>query len=421
MTQLSRRLFTRAAGLAAVTAPALNALGANDAINLGVIGCGGRGQYDLSMFLRRDDIRVTALCDACQYRIDETLDRQFKDRQKPQTFRDFRQLLDKADVHAVLIATPDHWHAIPFIHACEAGKDVYSEKPLSLTIVEGRKMVEAAHKNNRVTQIGTQQRTIPHFREAVGRIHAGELGQITHVECWNVDHRLPSGLGNPPDGEPPEGVDWDLWLGPAPNHAFNPNRLGHWRWFWDYSGGQMTDWGTHHMDVVQWALQRDYPIRVTSAGGKYALPDNTETPDTFDALFEYEGGVSAKYFFRMCSNSESNGRGYGMLFYGTDAVMFLNRGGYEITPIDAKKPAIKEGGSDDTFVHVVNFIENVRSRGRCNADVSITHRSTSATHLANISHWTQEKLEWDGEKERITNHRECNKHLNRRHRSPWKV
>ncbi|MBZ0256846.1 gfo/Idh/MocA family oxidoreductase, partial [bacterium] len=281
------------------------------------------------------------------------------------------------------------------------------------------KMVNAARKHKRVTQIGTQQRTIPHFKQAVDLIHSGKIGKMTHIECWNVDHRISNTMGSPPDSEPPASLDFDMWLGQAPMRPYNENRYRHWRWFWDYSGGQMTDWGTHHMDIARWAVGADYPISACTTGGKYALQDNGETPDTMDALWEYEGGVTVKYTFRMCSDVKHLGRGYGMMFYGTDATLFMNRSGFEVTPIGESEPIMKESGSDDTHIHIMNFLDCMRSRELCNADVEIGHRSTLGPHLANISQWSNEKVTFDGETESIINHPECNKFLDREKRPPW--
>ncbi|MDP8245613.1 MAG: Gfo/Idh/MocA family oxidoreductase [Candidatus Hinthialibacter antarcticus] len=419
--QHTRRDFhkTLGASLALGVAPAINVIGANERINIGVIGCGGRGQYDLSLFLRDENVRALAICDVDQERIDQTRKDKLKGDSSVKAFKDFRDLLEINEIDAVIIGTPDHWHAIPFVRACEAGKDVYCEKPLALTIGEGRKMVTAARKHKRVTQIGTQQRTIPHFKQAVELLHSGKIGKMTHVECWNVDNRIERNMGAPPDSDPPAGLDYDMWLGQAPMRPYNRNRCRQWRWFWDYSGGQMTDWGTHHMDIARWAVGAEYPISASATGGKFALPDNSETPDTMNAVWEYDGGVTVSYMFRMCSEIKHLGQGYGMMCYGTDATLFMNRSGFEITPIGESEPVMKESGSDDTYIHVRNFLDCLRSRKLCNADVEIGHRSTLGPHLANIAQWSNEKLTFDGETETIINHPECNRFLDREKRPPW--
>ncbi len=418
--QTRRQFQTRLAGaLAASTAPAMNVIGANDRINVGVIGCGGRGQYDLGLFLRDDNVKPLAICDVDQDRINETRTNKLGGGASVKAFTDYRNLLDIKDIDAAIIGTPDHWHAIPFVHSCEAGKDVYCEKPLALTIGEGQKMVAAAKKHNRITQIGTQQRTIPHYKEAIDLMQSGGIGKLTHVECWNVDNRIQHRSGPTPDSEPPAALDYDFWLGQAPKRPYNVRRHRSWRWFWDYSGGQMTDWGTHHMDIARWAVGAEYPLSASAVGGKYGLTDNSETPDTMNAIWEYEGGVTVAYVFRMCSEVKHLGRGYGMMFYGSDATLFMNRGGYEITPIGAKEPVNKVKGTDDTHIHVRNFLDCMRTRKPCNADVEIGHRSTLGPHLANIAYWSDEKLRFDGATETITNHPDCNRFISRKMRPPW--
>ncbi len=425
---MDRREFSKTSslalgGMAAASISGRKVLGANERIHLGVIGCGGRGRYDTSLFIRNPDVSVDAICDVDRAQIAKMLEEELNDSDsKPEVFGDFRKLLEKREIDAVLIATPDHWHAIPFVTACEAGKDIYCEKPVALTIYEGQRMIEAARKYERVTQIGTQQRSNAHFQEAVQLIQSGYMGKVTHVVCWNVSRRWPEGLGNPPDTDPPDGVDYDMWLGPAPKRPFNKNRFhGVWRWFWDYSGGQTTDWGTHHLDIIQWALGCEYPNNVVMTGGKYAISDNRETPDTQDILWEYEGGTSVHYLHRICSDSGHHGRSYGTEFYGTDAVMFIDRGGYTIRPLDEKTAEKTAEGSDKTDGHINEFLKNIKTRDKCVSDIAVTHRSTSATHLANISLWSGEKIVWDGEKERIVSNSKLNRYLRRKCRKPWKI
>ena len=223
--------------------------------------------------------------------------------------KDFRAVLDDKDIDAVIIGTPDHWHALMTVMACQAGKDVYVEKPTSVAIAEGRKMVEAARKYNRVVQVGTQQRSAKHFQQAAKLVQDGGIGKVAAVRCWNVGNQSPDGIGNPPDGEPPADLDWDLWLGPAPKRPFNANRFGvvptnfsYFRWFWDYAGGMMTDWGVHLIDIVQMAMKVDAPTSVSAVGGKFCLTDNRETPDTILASYQYPG------FVMTYENRTTNGR-----------------------------------------------------------------------------------------------------------------
>jgi predicted dehydrogenase len=319
--------------------------------------------------------------------------------------------------------------------ACQAGKDVYVEKPLSLTLEEGRRMVAAARKHNRVVQVGTQQRSARHFQEAVTMVREGKLGKVTRVETWNYENQHPRGIGNPSNEEPPKDLDWDFYLGPAPKVPYNKNRhLELFRWFWDYSGGMMTDWGVHLIDIVHWAMNVDAPTSVAAMGGKYVIEDNRETPDTMSVVFEYPNFVMT-YDYRILNSRGKDGRwGYGIMFYGTDATMFVDRGGFEIFPemegrkrdalfVARAQPARMsvQRGDPSHFEHVANFIDCMKTRKRPISDVEIGHRSTSAPHLANISLRTGKRIHWDGAKEQIIDDAEASKWMRREYRAPWKM
>ncbi len=424
-------------GAPTISDQANNVLGANDQIRVGLIGCGGMGNADASDFARQPNVRIVALCDVYEGSVRETLKNATLklDPEKTPYFKDFRLILDDKNIDAVIVATPDHWHALPTIMACQAGKDVYVEKPLSLTIEEGRRMVAAARKYNRVVQVGTQQRSARHFQKAVELVREGKLGKISRVHTWNYDDEFPNGIGNPPDENPPADLDWDFYLGPAPVAPYNRNRhLGNFRWFWDYSGGKITDWGTHLIDIVHWAMNVDAPTAVSASGGKFILQDNRETPDTLLVVFEYAG------FVMTYENRTTNARGqdarwgYGTLFYGTDATMFVDRGGFEIFPemegrrrddiFTARTVAAKmsvQRGDPSHLLHVRNFIECMKTRQKPISDVEIGHRSTSAPHLANIALRTGKKIKWDGAKEQIVGDAEASRWLNKEYRAPWKL
>lgn len=412
-------------------------LGANDQIRIGIIGCGDQSNWDASDFAKQPNVKIVALCDVYEGNIKERMKNEILklDPAKTPTFKDFRRLLDDKNIDAVIIATPDHWHALTMITACQAGKDVYVEKPLSLTIEEGRRMVAAARKHNRVVQVGTQQRSARHFQQSVELIREGKLGKITRVETWNYENQHPRGIGSPPDEAPPSDLDWDFYLGPAPKAAYNKNRhLGTFRWFWDYSGGMMTDWGVHLIDIVHWAMKVDAPTAVSASGGKYVMEDNRETPDTMSVLFEYPGFVMT-YDYRVLNSRGKDGQwGYGIMFYGTDGSLFVDRSGFEIFPemegrkrdslFTAKIPPARmsvQRGDPSHFDHVANFIECMKSRQRTISDVEIGHRSTSAPHLANISLRTGRKIKWDGVNEKIIGDAEASKWLNKEYRAPWKL
>ena len=421
-----------AAGLAFRGAPAAaKTIGANDRIVVGVIGAGRMGQTNLYDFMKQPDVQVAAICDVFTPNLDKMAEKAEKaDRQQ-----DYRRVLDRKDIDAVVVATPDHWHSPAMIMACQAGKDVYVEKPISVTVEEGRRMVAAARRYNRVVQVGTQQRSGLHFQKAVEIVRSGKLGKISFVRTWNFGNQYPGGIGSPPDSDPPQGLDWNMWLGPAPRVKFNANRFGvspdRWssfRWFWDYAGGMMTDWGVHLIDIVQWAMNVEYPVRVSATGGKLVLQDNRETPDTLFVTFQYPGFICT-YENRECNGSSINGQGYGIMFHGTEGTLYVNREFYEIMPEKKagpdKKPvdrmeAIKDKSSNNEHRdHVRNFLDCVKSRQRPISDIEIGHRSTSTCLLGNVSYRSGQSISWDGKTEQITNSKEASRYLARNSRKGW--
>ena len=250
-------------------------------------------------------------------------------------YPDFRALLDDRQVDAVVISTPDHWHALMTMMACAAGKDVYVEKPLSLFVREGRWMTDVARRCNRIVQVGTQQRSGPHFQKGAELVRSGRIGQVVSARMWFYRNVMP-GFGSPPDADPPPELDYDMWLGPAPKRRYNPNRsIYHFRWFWDYSGGQMTNLAQHSLDIVHWYLGATAPRAVSSSGGRFALRDNGETPDTQDALFEYDGWT-ASWSHREASRGAAPTRG--LEFCGTEGSLLISRKGFTLTPDPKTRP-----------------------------------------------------------------------------------
>ncbi len=433
---MKRREFLKTSVVAGSTAAIGKPQGANDQIRVGLIGCGSQGNSDANQFARIPNVKIVALADVYEGSLKSTLvNPGLKlDQTKTPYYKDFRRVLDDKNIDAVIIATPDHWHALTMIMACQAGKDVYVEKPLSLTVEEGRLMVNAARKHNRIVQVGTQQRSARHFQRAVELVREGRIGKIGRVHTWNHDQESPDGIGNPPDAQPPSGLDWDFYLGPAPVVPFNENRfLGNFRWFWDYSGGKMTDWGVHLIDIVQWAMNVDAPVAVDAMGGKFTLSDNRETPDTLMATFEYPKFI-ATYENRAFNGRGLDGKGYGILFVGTDASLFVDRSGLEIIPeysgrrrddlFTAKVPPARMGlpRADLSHLdHCRNFIECMKSRKLPTSDVEIAHRSTSTTLLANIALRSRRRVKWDGQSEKIIGDAEASKWLSKAYRAPWKL
>ena len=447
--EINRRDFIRRAGLTTVSVaaaglvPSRSVLGANDRVRVGVIGTGRQGRDDMEDMARQPDAEIAALCDVYQPNLD-TAQRSLQmlagvpnqSSVKPDTYKDFRQILDRKDIDVVIVGTPDHWHALPTVEACKAGKDVYVEKPISTVLEEGRKMVQAARKYNRVVQVGTQQRSGIHFQKAVELVQDGLLGKISFVRTWNYDNEYPQGIGDPADSDPPAGLDWDMWLGPAPKRPFNSNRFGvgdRWstfRYFWDYAGGFMTDWGVHLMDIVQWAMKVDGPSAVTASGGKFYLQDNAECPDTLQVTYEYPGFVCT-YENRWDNGNSMYGHGYGIEYHGTDGTMFLDRGGFQVYPEKrnragnevARTPDMKmEEVNSSHFDHVRNFLDCVKSRQRPVSDIEIGHRSTSVCLLGNVAYRSKERLVWDVANERlIQGSAKAKELLGREYRAPWKL
>jgi len=438
--RITRRRFlahsTRSAILgAALSGRATNAraarglAGANDRVRLGWIGCGLRCRVMLPVFLQHADVDVPALCDVHRPRLElERKRAQDNGRPPPDLYGDYRRILDRKDIDAVVVATPEHWKCLPTIDACEAGKDVYVEKPLARTIVEGRLMVEAARRHDRIVMIGTQQRGIEAYREAVEFIQSGRLGRISEVRSWNFENRAPGGFGKPRDADPPPGLDWDMWLGPAPTARFNPNRYGQFHFFWDYGGGWQVDWAVHMYDVVHWAMKVDAPRAVVAAGGKFASDDNTEHPDTFEAVFEYPGFVSM-YSYRRGNGRLFEDMWYGNAFYGENGTLAINRDGWRVIPEphDSHDPGkglrmagLKRPGTPVEGPYQRTFIDAVKARKRQAAgDVLDGHRSTIPGLLANIAFRIGRKVHWDAQKERITDGVEANRLLTPNYRAPW--
>ncbi|MFO0841632.1 MAG: Gfo/Idh/MocA family oxidoreductase [Gemmataceae bacterium] len=329
MPQPTRRSFTASV----LSLPALSAgrvAGANERVRVGFIGLGNRGDQVLDAFLAQKDCEVAAVCDIHQPYLDFAAG---KIGGKPEQFKDYRKLLDRKDLDAVVIATPDHWHALQTVHACEAKKDVYVEKPLSLCVAEGRKMVEAARKHDRVAQVGIQRLSSALGQEVAQVIREGGIGKVTVARAFHVQNEWPKGIGHPPDEAPPKGFDWDAWLGPAPVKRYNKNRTFYrFRWFYDYSGGQLTNFGVHYVASIQWALGVDAPKAVAAIGGKFANYDNREVPDTLEVMWHYPNDTLVTFSQFNATASPGAARPCEIEFRGTKGTLYLNTGGYEIVP-----------------------------------------------------------------------------------------
>jgi len=445
----TRRDFTKTLVLAgAGTAlAATRAAGANDRIRLGFIGVGNRGDQVLDAFLKQPDAEIVAVSDLSQAYMDFAAK---KCGTSPRQFKDFRKLLEMQDLDAVVIATPDHWHALQTIQACEAGKDVYVEKPLSLRVAEGRRMVEAVRKHNRVCQVGIHRRSVPVCIEAAKFVREGGLGKITAARAFHIQNEWPNGIGNPPDEDPPAGFDWEAWMGPAPKRRYNKNRTFYrFRWFYDYSGGQVTNFGVHYIDFIQWALGAEAPLSVMAMGARAAgIRDNREIPDTLEAVWQYPGGTLVTFSQFNATAGQWSLPGCEVELRGTKGTMYLFGNGYDVVPDkitqmefpvnspiareqnrqyrkDAKPMiearSVRRSSTADTAPHARNFLDCVKSRARCHCDVETGHRSTSATLLANVALKTRALLDWDSAREHFPHHPEANQLLDYKYRAPYKL
>jgi predicted dehydrogenase len=444
---VDRRTFVRGVlGAAALTAASYQRVwGANERVGVGFIGFGLIGKRHVLDFKEQADAALVAVAEVHRGRLAEA---QATIGGSVQGYGDFRRLLDNRDVQAVVVSTPDHWHALQTMLACAAGKDVYVEKPLTLFVREGRWMVEVARRHKSVVQVGTQQRSGPHYQKARQLIQQGHIGGVVTVAMGSWRNILP-GFGSPADCPPPPELDYDLWLGPAPKRPYNPNRsIYHFRWFWDYSGGQMTNLGHHSLDIVHWFLGRE-PDRLHSAGGRSWLTDNGETPDHQVALICYPGYLVE---WQHCEVSASR-VATGLSFAGTKGTLALTRRGFVVTP-DRKTPPtsrlpqaagaghpvggpqpVKVAGEPEFWTtavrddsgseldqfrrHVRNFIDCVKSRQQPISDLESGHRVSTACHLANLSLRLGRPLHWDAAREDVVGDAEASRMLVRPYRPPW--
>src|ERR1700744_2249752 len=383
----------------------------SDQINIGAIGLNGMGWADLSAALKLPGVNVVALCDVDQH----VLDRRMKDLAdlkvdtgRVKTYNDYRKLLEQKDVDVVIIGTPDHWHALIMIEACMAGKDVYVEKPVGNSIGECRAMVAAAKKYSRVVQAGQWQRSEQHFKDAVDYVYSGVLGNIRTVKVWCYQGWMKPGPVVP-DNAPPAGVDYAMWLGPAPKRTFNASRFHfNFRWFWDYAGGLMTDWGVHLLDYGLLGMKADVPKSVAALGGNFAYPDlYEETPDTLTTLYEFDG-FNLVWDHAMGIDNGSYGRDHRTAYIGNNGTLVLNRGGWEVIEEHQSKSKVSKpfvAKSDDGLnKHWENFVSVVKSRKMDDLHCPIQAGAHVATvaQMGNIAYRSGQKLEWDNNAHEFT-------------------
>jgi len=398
-------------------------------VKVALIGCRSMGFSNLSNFLKYPEVECVALCDID----DEWLNKRAADVEKstgkkvPHLYKDWRKVIDNKDIDAVIIGTPDHWHCLPTIYACQAGKDVYVEKPLSNTIEECNLMEKAARKYNRVVQVGQWQRSDPHWDEAANFLKAGNIGRIRTVKVWAYQDGKPT-LPIVADSPVPAGVDYDMWLGPAPKRPFNIYRFHYnFRFFWDYAGGLMSDWGVHLLDYALEGMNADLPTRVCSGGGKFAYPDDAmETPDTLMATYAYKD-FNIIWDHACGINHGPFDKKEGLAFFGENGTLVLTRAGWEVLPVIAGKEArmeavaFKKGEGKGLYNHVGNFLSCIKSRELPHADIAIGARVAKMSHLANISCRLQREVRWDDTNSVFIGDNEATALSKAYYRAPWEL
>jgi predicted dehydrogenase len=326
--------------------------------------------------------------------------------------QDLRKVLEDRDVTGVVVATPDHWHALATVWACQADKHVYVEKPASHNLIEGRRMVEAARKHKRVVQLGTQRRSMAHYASAVELVRSGKLGKVPFARTWIAGNRKT--IGKKADAAVPAGVDYDLWLGPAPKRPFNPNRFHYnWHWNWDYGTGELGNNGIHMLDVTRWVVGLDAPVRISSGGGKLYYDDDQKTPDTQVAVFDFPG-TTVIWEHRIWSRTGLGGQPFGVMIYGAKGTLVFDSKGWHVE--DGITAADK--GSESEQPHLRNFLECIRSGKRPNGDIEEGHKSTRLCHLGNIAYRLGRTLRFDAATETLGD-TEANALLGRSYRKPF--
>ncbi|MEP7230295.1 MAG: Gfo/Idh/MocA family oxidoreductase [Ginsengibacter sp.] len=438
MTKSRRQFLSDTSKIIAATgisvlAPTASSLGSGktspgDKIVLGLIGARGQGMADLRQALKQPGVECGAICDVDDaVLLERSADIEKIQGKQPRQYKDFRKLLDNKDIDAVMIGTPDHWHCYILIAACQAGKDVYVEKPLANSIGECDLMVKAVRKYNKIVQVGQQQRSGDHWKAAMDLIKAGKIGQFRKTNVWaNFNY----GVGQPkvPDEPVPGGVDFNMWLGPAPQRSFNKARFhGSWRMFWDYGGGLITDWGVHLMDMALWAKDISAgPLSVVATGGNFAYPDHAhETFDTMNVSWQMRDHTIS---WANTAGIESGpwGRNYGLAFIGNDASIVIDRSSFDFIPEmqngQYKVPALpRQTGYDSHEVHVKNWIDCLRSRKDPVCPIEVGRLAALYTHMGNIALRTNSKVEWNEAGKDFGNNKAANELLMPSYRKPWKL
>lgn len=406
-----------AAGVVSLSAAAALANPLAHPVRLGLIGARNQGKELAASFASLPGTNITVICD-----VDESvLPAALKAAEQaqgtlPRTERDFRRVLDNADIDAVVIATPDHWHAVMTILACQAGKDVYVETPVSHTLEEGERMVAGARQYDRVVQSGLQQRSGSHFQSAIEYVRSGKLGRVRLAKAWTAHMR--KSIGHKADCVTPQGVDYDLWLGPAQSRNFNPNRFHHnWHWNWDYGSGELGNWGVHMLDIARWGLEVDWPTQVSSVGGQHYFDDDQQTPDTLLANYTFPGKTIA-WEHRLWSHQGIEGRSAAVAFYGDLGTLIVDRGGWKVY---GQSESATSHSTDCATPHHQSFLDAVRTRSRPTADIQVGHVSSALCHLGNIAYRVGRAVQYDHQAAKFVRDPVADVLLARDYRSPWEL
>ena len=409
----------------------------NDKIHVGLIGCKGMGWSNLQQHLKIPQVECIGLADVDQSVLDERAANVAEVQQrKPQLFKDYRKLLEMKELDYVIIATPDHWHCLPFCDALSAGLHVYQEKPLANSMEECDLMLRAAKRYGKIVQIGQWQRSGKHYEQAIEYLHSGKLGNIRLVKCWAYQGWMKP-VNVLPDSPVPQGVDYDMWLGPAPRRPFNHNRFHfNFRWFWDYAGGLMTDWGVHEIDIALYAMGATAPKSVMASGGKLAYPDDaSETPDTLQAVFEYDN-FNMLWEHATGIDLGNYGKTEGIAFIGNNGTLVLNREGWEVTPETKRDDAgvllykvedlpdqRKPSSVNYLFEHVRNFVDAMQRNDASILKCGIETGAVAAinAHMGNVAFKTGRKVYWDAAAGQFMNDPEANQLMKATYHNGWKL
>lgn len=389
----------------------------SERVSVGVIGVRSQGKTLAEALAAFPDVTVTAICDVDEGLLPQTA-RGIETIQghSPSMTTEFQRLLDDSAIDAVVIATPDHWHAPMMVRACQAGKDVYVEKPVSHSLAEGPAMIAAARKHRRVVQAGLQQRSGAHFHSAIEFVQSGKLGGVHLAKAWTVHQR--KSIGFKRNASVPAGVDYDLWLGPAPARPFNPNRFHYnWHWFWDYGTGELGNWGVHLLDVARWGLGVDFPTQVSAVGGKHHFHDDQETPDTLFVSFAYPA-KTITWEHRLWSSHGQEGRSAAVAFVGDRGTLIVDRGGWKVY---GQKDSPAAGASGLLEPHLRNFVDCVKTRDETACGIEMGNVSSALCHLGNIAYRLGRSISVNPVSGSVTDDTAVRQFAAREYRAPWVV